>query len=319
MSLKDDLKRVFFGAKAVAKSAADKAAEAAKEAGGDLADKGSVLFDKASARASELGDELLENTAEARAKAKDTLSDISDRVWDETQHAMDKGRELKQKATDWLADEPAQEEKIPTPPPPATPKAASGPIDFEADVAAPNVPREPGAIAKAGSSALDAAARTGAQALDAASVAGKKVMDVSEDVGEKVMDIGGKILGKAKELGGDLANKAADMVERAQDAADRESLQSVEEKAAELARQAQERADNALKNTKETLLDGKDDFFAKADRFARGDYHNEGGKEMTIKKDEDYVAPKRSGKAAGFEDLDGDGDELIDDAVIDEE
>ena len=74
-----------------------------------------------------------------------------------------------------------------------------------------------------------------------------------------------------------------------------------------------------MKNTKETLLDGKDDFFARAERYAQGDYHNEGGKDMTIGTNPDHQATKRDGKAAGFEDIDGDGDEIIDDAIIDED
>jgi hypothetical protein len=198
--------------------------------------------------------------------------------------------------------------------PTETPKA-TGPIDFEADVDT-TAPKKPSALAETGDQLLDAAARTGAQAMDAASEAGKKVMDISESVGEKVLDFGGKILDKAKELGGDLGNKAADMVAKAQDAADRESLQSVQEKAEELARQAQERADNAVKNTKDSLLDGKDDFFARAERYAKGDYHNEGGKDVVLGKDETYQSKPRTGNAAGFNDADGDGDEIIDDAII---
>lgn len=335
MSLKDDLKRIFFGAKAVAKSAADKATEAAREAGEDLNETGSELFDKASRKASELGEDLLENTAEARAKAKETLSDVSDRVWEETQHAMEKGRELKGKAEDWLADkkpadtvplsdemddfvsddDPVNFHTKETP----DPRPAAEPIDFEADVEEPAVPKEPSAFAKAADQGLNTAARTGAKAMGAANEAGKKVMHVSEDIGEKVLDAGSKVFGKAKELGGDLANKAADMVERAQDEIDRDSLKSAEEKAEELARQAQARADSAVKDTKESLLDGKDDFFARAERYAQGDYKNEGGKKMTIGTNPDHVPPTPSGKAAGFEDLDGDGDELIDDAIIDED
>ena len=91
------------------------------------------------------------------------------------------------------------------------------------------------------------------------------------------------------------------------------------EEAEELARKAQERADKALENTKGGLLDDKDDFFSKADRFARGDYHNKGGKDMQIEQDPDYQRKKNEGKAAGFEDHDGDGDEIIDDAVLDDD
>ena len=39
---------------------------------------------------------------------------------------------------------------------------------------------------------------------------------------------------------------------------------------------------------------------------------------MQIKKDPDYKPKEKEGKVRGFEDQDGDGDEIIDDAIIDE-
>ena len=78
-------------------------------------------------------------------------------------------------------------------------------------------------------------------------------------------------------------------------------------------------------NAKGSLLDGQDDFFAKADRFARGDYHNTGKDpadevieegNIEIRQNPDYVKPVNEGKVKGFEDLDGDSDEIIDDAII---
>ncbi|RMF01399.1 MAG: hypothetical protein D6772_04840, partial [Bacteroidetes bacterium] len=89
--------------------------------------------------------------------------------------------------------------------------------------------------------------------------------------------------------------------------------------AEELARQAKERADNALKNTKDSLLEDKDDFFARAERFAKGDYHNEGGKAVSLSEDPTHEAKPKGGSVTGLEDGDGDGDALIDDAIIDDE
>jgi hypothetical protein len=73
-------------------------------------------------------------------------------------------------------------------------------------------------------------------------------------------------------------------------------------------------------DVKDSLLEGKDDFFEKAKRFAEGDYRNEGKKtgDMKMEKNPDYKPKKDGGKATGFDDLDGDGDEIIDDAIIEE-
>ena len=71
-----------------------------------------------------------------------------------------------------------------------------------------------------------------------------------------------------------------------------------------------------------STLEGKDDFFAKAERFAEGDYHNEGEGTVRILDSKEKEAPQEKepfkGDIHGFEDTDGDGDPLIDDAIIEE-
>ena len=77
----------------------------------------------------------------------------------------------------------------------------------------------------------------------------------------------------------------------------------------------------ALDNIKKTPgLDGFDDFFSKAARFADGDYHNKGEEkpEVSIDKSKKQDRPKHTGKLTNFSDNDGDGDELIDDAIIED-
>ena len=79
---------------------------------------------------------------------------------------------------------------------------------------------------------------------------------------------------------------------------------------------------DALDNIKKTPgLDGFDDFFSKAARFADGDYHNKGAEdkpEVSIDKSKKQDRPKHTGKLTNFSDNDGDGDELIDDAIIED-
>ena len=70
----------------------------------------------------------------------------------------------------------------------------------------------------------------------------------------------------------------------------------------------------------ESMLDKHDSFFEKAAKFAEGDYNQtEKEGEVTLTKDPDYQPTPSEGKVPGFEDLDGDGNEIIDDAIIDEE
>ncbi|MBK7335637.1 MAG: hypothetical protein IPJ00_05510 [Saprospirales bacterium] len=93
----------------------------------------------------------------------------------------------------------------------------------------------------------------------------------------------------------------------------------------EFVEKAKEFSDEPPKTTaklSQSELSGKDDFFEKAKRFAEGDYHNTGKKEegkITLSQDPDHVAKKKKeGEIKGFDDHDGDGDHLIDDAIIDD-
>ena len=100
------------------------------------------------------------------------------------------------------------------------------------------------------------------------------------------------------------------------------------EEAIEDARLAAERAEararafdgkEAQRDTSESTLSGTGSFFDRAARFADGDYNNEGGKEMTIGSNPDATEKPKGGLIHGFGDADGDGDSLIDDAIIEED
>ena len=88
---------------------------------------------------------------------------------------------------------------------------------------------------------------------------------------------------------------------------------------------AEEAANPTTKYSEETLdtggslLDGSDDFFSKASKFADGDYDSFSEGKIEISEDMTASSPKEIAKAAGFTDHDGDGNELIDDAIISEE
>lgn len=69
----------------------------------------------------------------------------------------------------------------------------------------------------------------------------------------------------------------------------------------------------------ESLLDAHSDFFSKAAAFASGKYpdSNTAQPDMAIEMDPDYQPRPKTGTVPGFEDLDGDGNELVDDAILD--
>ena len=98
-------------------------------------------------------------------------------------------------------------------------------------------------------------------------------------------------------------------------------LDDVEKKSAELdeiEKQEREKYSGPMEYRGKSLLDDKDDFFEKAKAFADGRPAPPKGMRIEENKtDKPNKEDKR--KVYGFEDLDGDGDEIIDDAIIDEQ
>lgn len=77
--------------------------------------------------------------------------------------------------------------------------------------------------------------------------------------------------------------------------------------------EAKARKERNQRTAGDSLLSGMDSFFEKAKRFADDE-------PVRVRKDANAPEPKKSNdKIYGFEDLDGDGNPLIDDAIIDEE
>lgn len=335
MSIVNDLKKLLFGAKAVTSSAADKAVEAGKEAGSELMDKTSDFIES----------------------ARQTAETVTEKAWDSTgeflNKAMDKAEEIggaaKEKATDiWDSLMDKTETIVPEPTaPPTAPLVKddsifSAPPEMES-TSVPTADVPPSKVEALGKTVLDTAEKVGAKVMEqggdalgkvmgAAEQLGEKVLPVVEDAGEKIMhvaeDIGGKIIEKggetlerAKNLGNDLLGKAAGLMERAQEEAAKETMddtirqaQSMGEETARKAAQTTGFSETPI-NTKDSLLDKHESFFDRAARFADGDYSSK----PEIRRDPDYKpAGKQDGSVTGFFDNDGDGNELIDDAIIDD-
>jgi len=168
---------------------------------------------------------------------------------------------------------------------------------------------------------------------------GGKVMDVGNDMASTFKDAAGKAGDKfsdfydaaqedaAKEAGdlkGDMVDKASDMVNNQ----DMDGTVDAAKGLGDKIETAADRANNMFPNepikNDDSLLDGHDSFFDKAQKYADGDYSGDGNKSGDMKiienpeiNEEDLFANHDpSTTIPGFEDVDGDGDPLIDDAEI---
>ncbi len=301
MPLFNDLKKIFFGAKSVAKHQASRAEESTREVRQEITDQGEELLNLTKQAAKEIAS----RAPEYLSKSKEALSELGDAVFKEEKAPPRAASNPTEDGLD-IIDEELTFGKLDLRAPHESPK--SGPIDFEEDLqdGNPVSPKAPSALREVTDSTLDSAARAG---LKAKEVAGK--------VGDKVLD-------RAAKVGADLKGKADNFIEHANREAQKMKAEEAIIQAKAAAAQAEARArafDNqeGERKTGESTLDGTDSFFDRADRFARGDYHNEGGKDMRIQDDPEYQPRKKSNLIAGFNDADNDGDSLIDDAIIEEE
>jgi len=282
MPILNDLKKLFFGAKSVAKHQASKAGDAAREMGEDLKEQGSDLLDDAKSAASD----LMDKAPGYVGKGKDALENLGDKIWEEADAAVDKGKELKDKASD------AINEKLET----LNPKPEAEPVDLDAEVGLTledlgmtevSVPAAPktgtidfeedlledpvgnlkkaasglggaaagafnkvkdatagvrGAAAGAADTGLNAAAKAGANLKDKAGDLAEKVGDVSEVVGAKVLEKGDDVLNRAAAVGADLKDKASDFVDHANVEAEKMRMEDTIEKARLAGEQAEARA-----------------------------------------------------------------------------
>ncbi|MEZ4962507.1 MAG: hypothetical protein R2830_21950 [Saprospiraceae bacterium] len=198
---------------------------------------------------------------------------------------------------------------------------------------------------KVGGTILDSSGKAIGKAADFTENVGKKVMEkgsdladkfgeTAGDVGEALFEKGGEALEKAKGFASDLGSKITqakdDLFAKAEAEAAKsgDTADSLIDKMKDLNQKLEDKISGNNEKFADKPLDTggsefakHDSFWEKADKFAKGDYHMKGKApkpgEMTIKKDPEYKAPEK-GKVKGFDDHDGDGDELIDDAIVEE-
>ncbi len=152
----------------------------------------------------------------------------------------------------------------------------------------------------------------------------KKAAAFTESIGVDVIGKGNELLDKAGDVAGDLGDKANVLKDKIVDRAN-EIKEDVSEKVDDMV--AKEKVAEAIDeskieggfaketlNTGDSLLKGTDDFFSRASKFADGEHDafNEGKMDIT----QGTPETKTPAIAAGFTDLDGDGNEMIDDALV---
>lgn len=334
MGFFNEIKKVLFGAQSLGKSAANKAVETAKEA----------------------GQEIKERSGEFVHKAEDFFSDALDKVEDLGAKVIDKAQDVmgtkKEPETPPVASTPppvesindlfeeTQKQSTPPPPPPVTnPVVEDRPLNFDTlDSADPATPREKTTAEKIGSKVLDTTIEAGKKVEEVAAKAGEKLLDVGSSVfetmkgvagtvGEKVLEKGGEVWEKVKEMQGEVITRTDELYEKAKKEASSEkhqnSMDDLIQKAKEMGDKIEEKAKDKDRTFMDVMDDAKkndlgkhDDFFDKAKRWADGD-NGAFSTEPTLSKDPNFQSTKGN-KTHGFEDGDKDGNDLIDDAIIDD-
>ena len=154
----------------------------------------------------------------------------------------------------------------------------------------------------------------GGKVMATGAVVAEKAGEISENVGAKVLDASDKTWDKISEAKDILSEKAKEVADNIGKKFDETVDKAEKFLAEEDAKPKKEFADETL-TTGGSLMEGKDDFFAKASQYADGDYDafSEGKITVTNPNPSEFKNPAKS---AGQEDHDGDGNEQIDDAII---
>jgi len=258
------------------------------------------LFDTAKHKASDMSEDLMGNAEDLFENAKDRATDIGGTVMEKASDLFGKAKETASEASRKFNDSDTVD------------KAKN----FTEDV---------------GSKVLD----TGEDFLD-------KAKQTSELVGGKVLEKGSELFEDAKNLadekGAVLKEKMDDLHKKAAAEAAKDkiedSMSDLDKMERDIAQRVKNRDQKGVFGDDSSLLDGKDDFFSRAEKYAAGDYHGTGKTntptppppadenpilELLPLDSGDKKADEKTpftGEVKGFEDMDGDGDPVIDDAIV---
>ncbi len=332
MSLKDDLKKLLFGAKSAARSVGRKAEAQSQKLGQELSEQSKDYYHKLKKRMEDLDDEYRPKAKKAAGEARSFAEELVNEAWKKVDdlRAEPKDQEPTQPESAMNEEDKKQPSEKQEPEEPSFEDIFTGKTTHEPEQQGP--PKEKGKTRfdELGEDVARAAGEAGKRAQEVSEKVGRRVLDTSDKINERLFEEGGKLWEKAKEKGEGLMGRFDDLVDKANKEAAKESMDDLTEQAREmeddLERRVKERggksnAENLEADRQKGPLGGMDSFFDKAARYADGDYTGEGkqDKDVTIRKDPDYKPKENKGKVKGFDDRDGDGDEIIDDAIIDDD
>lgn len=313
----NDFKKLLFGAKSVAKSATNKAVEAGKEVGEDLVEKSNEFIEKAADTAGEFYEKAAEKAGELYHAAKGKVEDITESIWETASKNMPASESTPPKTAgttdDFVASSIHAQTKAETPKDPLEGEDIFDAIQHEDSPTERQTTQTP-------------PTGTRSELEEKAAELKSKLKEVAEDVGAKLAEKGSELVDRAREASGQLKEKFDSLVDKAQQEAEKDRLEK-EAIQREAERQRAEWQKRAANKSEESTLGNMGSFFEKAQRFAEGDYHNTGGQKpveddpnvLELKPDPNFKKDKKEGKVPGMDDLDGDGNELIDDAIIDKD
>ncbi|HFB99577.1 MAG TPA: hypothetical protein ENJ53_02120 [Phaeodactylibacter sp.] len=349
MGFFNEIKKVIFGAKAVSKSAADKATEYGKEKGGDLLESADDLLGKTKDVAGDVGSSVLDKGGDLLEKAKYAAEDLVGNVGEKAADYFSDAKETLGNVGDKIADATS----------PYTEKAGGVAENVGGKIldAGSDLAKKAGAVAEdVGGKIMDASApyvekagevaeSVGGVILDKGGELVDKGKDISENVGGKIIDVAGGAMDRAKEMGNTMMDKTNELMDKANQAAAQESLDSQIDEAKSWSEKLEDHVKGkdvldqkdpeiGYEKLNESLLDDKDDFWSKAEKFADGNYSgktetpppptndifaNTEEHQKQLAEETEKAKEPFKGDIKGFTDNDGDGDPLIDDAIIDED
>ena len=325
MGFFNEIKKLMFGVKSVSKSAADKVVDTGKKKGKEMADKAEDLFDEAKDKVEDMAADardsaenlwdkavdMAEDTGEiVREKskpyiddAKDFVEDVGGKVIEKSKPFVDDAKEFAEGVGEKVIDK--------------TKNADQGAQEYSDDLREKGDHLKQDLYSESDNVSLDEVSvedlfDTGDSGITSEAI--EEGPDTEDTMAEDILDT-------ASDLKSDLAEKAKNVSDKLS-----EKMDETLEKAKKLAEEEASRPEYSEPSEllQKDLLEDKDDFFAKASAFADGNYdavRDPFSKKADIigKSDEPKKTTENTEPIAGFEDLDGDGNEIIDDALIIEE
>lgn len=284
MGFVSELKKLFFGVESVGKSAINETkkniTEAADRAGDEISKKTSGLKESIIETSENTLDSI--KSSDVMKKTQTKLDEVSDRI-------EKSAEELSHKASVALEGFRSGE----------TMKKAQNTIDSVSE-------KVQNAASDIAEKAADVSEKIGTTVFGENNERLEKAKDFTEDIGKKVLDAKEKMIDRARDIKEDIDESIDETIEKAKEMEAMERAQR--EKSASTPPTSH--GDSLLKD---------DDFFSKADKYAKGEYSAFSEGKITIDPDKP-AQPKKDGRtAAGFEDLDGDGNEIVDDAILDDD